>query len=145
MLRLIAPLISGIASGSVKSAVKRTRDQVICYAVVGFALIVALIFLCVTAFIALTWVVKPIFAGAILCGFWVGVALIALLIGRTIAAKRKKIYEKQLDEERGSLIVASVASAIPALFGNKKVLKIAIPLISIAALSLWNKSKHKKK
>lgn len=144
MLRLLAPLLGGIASGSVKTAVKRTRDQAISYALVGLALFMALLFLCVIAFIAMTWIMSPIWSAAIIFAFWIIVALLAFLIGRSISAKRQKIYEKQMQEERSNLMAASAVAAIPALLGNKKILGIAVPLIGLAAIMLWNKDKNDK-
>lgn len=143
MLRLLAPLIGGIANGSVKTAVKSTRDQAICYALVGIALFFALVFLCIIAFIMLTWITPPIWAASIICGFWFIVALLALLIGRLIANRRRKVYKKQMNDERSNLLVASAVAAVPAILGNKKILGIALPLIGIAALIL-RQADHKK-
>ncbi len=143
MLRLLAPIIGGIANGSVKTAVKSTRDQAICYAIVGIALFFALVFLCIIAFIMLTWITPPIWAASIIFGFWFIVALLALLIGRLIANRRRKIYKKQMNDERSNLLVASAVATVPAILGNKKILSLALPLIGIAALML-RQADHKK-
>lgn len=142
MLRLIAPLISSFANGSFKKTIKHTQYLAICYAIVGLALFFALIFSCFIGFIALTWFVAPVFAATIIVVFWLIIALIALIIGRIIAAKKQATYNKKIQDEQSSLIIASAMAAIPALIGNKKILRVAVPLIGLAAVFLAaNKSK----
>lgn len=143
MLRLIAPLLGGIANGSMKTAVKSTRDQAICYAFMAVALFFAIAFLCVIAFIALSWIVPPIWAAVFICSFWFIIALFTFLLGRFVAAKRRKRYENQMNDERSNLLIASAIAAVPAIFGNKKIIGVALPLIGIAALMLWNNDKTK--
>lgn len=144
MLRLIAPLLGGLANGSMKTAVKSTRDQAICYFIIGFSLFFAVAFLCVIAFIALNWIVSPIWAATFIFVFWLVVAMSGFFVGRSISAKRRKIYEEQMNEERANLVTASVVAAIPALLKDKKTLTIAIPLIGLATLLFWNKDKNTK-
>ena len=144
MLRLIAPLIGGLANGSVKTAVKSTRNQAICYLLIGLSLFFAVIFLCVIAFIALTWVVAPILSATIIFAFWLIVVLAGFLIGRSVSAKRRKIYEEQMNDERFNLVAASLVAAVPAILKNKKTLTLAIPLIGLAALMFWNKDNNRK-
>lgn len=144
MLRLIAPLLGGLANSSMKTAVKSTRDQAICYFIIGLSLFFAITFLCGIAFIALNWIVSPIWAATIVFAFWFVVALFGFFVGRSISAKRRKIYEEQMNEERANLVAASVVAAIPALLKDKKTLAIAIPLIGLAALLFWNKDKNTK-
>ncbi len=144
MLRLIAPLIGGLANGSVKTAVKSTRNQAICYLLIGLSLFFAVIFLCVIAFIALTWVVSPILSATIIFAFWLIVVLAGFLIGRSVSAKRRKIYEEQMNDERFNLVAASLVAAVPAILKNKKTLTLAIPLIGLAALMFWNKDNNRK-
>lgn len=144
MLRLIAPLLGGLANGSMKTAVKSTRDQAICYFLIGLSLFFAVAFLCGIAFIALNWVVSPIWAATIIFAFWLVVALCVFFVGRTISAKRRKIYEEQMNEERANLVAASLVAAIPAILKDKKTLTVAIPLIGLAALLFWNSDKNTK-
>lgn len=144
MWRLIAPLMSGLANGSVKTAVKSTRNQAICYFLIGISLFFAVIFLCVIAFIALSWIVSPILSATIIFAFWLVVALVVLFIGRIISAKRRKIYQQQMDDERFNLVAASLVAAVPAILKNKKTLALAVPLIGLAALMFWNKDKNSK-
>lgn len=141
MLRLIAPLLGGLANGSVKTAVKSTRDQAICVFLVGLSLFLAVFFLCVIAFIALTSIVSPIFAATIVCIFWLLVALVGFFIGRRLSEKRRKVYAAQMADERNNLIAASLIAAVPAILKNKKTLTIAVPLIGLAALLFWNTDK----
>ncbi|CAM1627388.1 phage holin family protein [Bartonella sp. M0280] len=144
MWRLIAPLMSGLANGSVKTAVKSTRNQAICYFLIGLSLFFAVIFLCVIAFIALSWIVSPILSATIIFAFWLIVALVVFFIGRIISAKRRKIYQQQMDDERFNLVAASLVAAVPAILKNKKTLALAVPLIGLAALMFWNKDKNSK-
>lgn len=144
MLRLIAPLLGGLANGSMKTAVKSTRDQAICYLIIGLSLLFATAFLCIIAFIALNWIVPPIWAATVILIFWLVVALFVFFIGRNISAKRRKIYKEQMNEERANLVAASAVAAIPALLKDKKTLAIVIPLIGLAALLFWNKDKNTK-
>lgn len=144
MWRLIAPLMSGLANGSVKTAVKSTRNQAICYFLIGLSLFFAVIFLCVIAFIALSWIVSPILSATIIFAFWLIVALVVFFIGRIISAKRRKIYQQQMDDERFNLVAASLVAAVPAILKNKKTLALAVPLIGVAALMFWNKDKNSK-
>lgn len=144
MWRLIAPLMSGLANGSVKTAVKSTRNQAICYFLIGLSLFFAVIFLCVIAFIALNWIVSPILSATIIFAFWLIVALVVFFIGRIISAKRRKIYQQQMDDERFNLVAASLVAAVPAILKNKKTLALAVPLIGLAALMFWNKDKNSK-
>lgn len=144
MWRLIAPLMSGLANGSVKTAVKSTRNQAICYFLIGLSLFFAVIFLCVIAFIALSWIVSPILSATIIFAFWLVVALVVFFIGRIISAKRRKIYQQQMDDERFNLVAASLVAAVPAILKNKKTLALAVPLIGLAALMFWNKDKNSK-
>ncbi|WP_225868016.1 phage holin family protein [Bartonella apihabitans] len=71
--------MSGLANGSVKTAVKSTRNQAICYFLIGLSLFFAVIFLCVIAFIALSWIVSPILSATIIFAFWLIVALVVFL------------------------------------------------------------------
>ncbi|MBI0020595.1 phage holin family protein [Bartonella sp. W8097] len=144
MWRLIAPLMSGLANGSVKTAVKSTRNQAICYFLIGLSLFFAVIFLCVIAFIALSWIVSPILSATIIFAFWLIVALVVFFIGRIISTKRRKIYQQQMDDERFNLVAASLVAAVPAILKNKKTLALAVPLIGLAALMFWNKDKNSK-
>lgn len=144
MWRLIAPLMSGLANGSVKTAVKSTRNQAICYFLIGLSLFFAVIFLCVIAFISLSWIVSPILSATIIFAFWLVVALVVFFIGRIISAKRRKIYQQQMDDERFNLVAASLVAAVPAILKNKKTLALAVPLIGLAALMFWNKDKNSK-
>lgn len=142
MLRLIAPLLGGLANGSVKTAVKSTRDQAICIFLVGLSLFLAVLFLCVIAFIALISIVSPIWAATIVCIFWLLVALVVCIIGRRLSEKRRKAYAAQMEDERNNLIAASLIAAMPAILKNKKTLAIAVPLIGLAALLFWNNDKN---
>lgn len=144
MWRLIAPLMSGLANGSVKTAVKSTRNQAICYFLIGLSLFFAVIFLCVIAFIALSCIVSPILSATIIFAFWLVVALVVFFIGRIISAKRRKIYQQHMDDERFNLVAASLVAAVPAILKNKKTLALAVPLIGLAALMFWNKDKNSK-
>lgn len=144
MLRLIAPLIGGLANGSVKTAVKSTRNQAICYFLIGLSLFFAVTFLCVIAFIALSWVVSPILSATIIFAFWLIVALVVFLVGRSIAAKRRKVYDEQMNDERFNLVAASLVAAVPAILKNKKTFALAVPLIGLAALMFRNKDKDRK-
>lgn len=100
--------------------------------------------MCGIAFIALNWVVSPIWAATIIFAFWLVVALCVFFVGRTISAKRRKIYEEQMNEERANLVAASLVAAIPAILKDKKTLTVAIPLIGLAALLFWNSDKNTK-
>ena len=136
--------MSGLANGSVKTAVKSTRNQAICYFLIGLSLFFAVIFLCVIAFIALSWIVSPILSATIIFAFWLVVSLVVFFIGRIISAKRRKIYQQQMDDERFNLVAASLVAAVPAILKNKKTLALAVPLIGLAALMFWNKDKNSK-
>ncbi|AQT43513.1 hypothetical protein BBC0178_020840 [Bartonella apihabitans] len=67
-----------------------------------------------------------------------------VFIGRIISAKRRKIYQQQMDDERFNLVAASLVAAVPAILKNKKTLVLAVPLIGLAALMFWNKDKNSK-
>lgn len=141
-MRLITPLLGGLANGNVKSVVKSTRDRALCFFFVGLSLFLALIFLCVIAFIALSIIVAPIWAATIICIVWLIVALLVFVIGRRLYEKRQKAYAAQREGERNNLIAASLIAAVPAILRDKKTLSIVVPLIGLATLLLWHADKN---
>lgn len=136
MLRLLAPLLGGLASGSLKSAVIQTKTQALYWAVIVLAAVVALGFLCLFAYLWLVTFLSPIWAAGILFLVFTAVALIAWIASRISYIRQKRILEKKAADERAALLLTSVLTAIPAIAGRKNLLMMAVPLVGLAAFML---------
>lgn len=129
---MLGRLITALAAGEVSEVKQRLRLAAVCYLIMGFMIVMALMFFIVAAYIAAAFRWGPLEAAI---GFAVGftlIAIITLAVYKIITLARKRAQKRRLAEDATMLAGASAVAALPALLG--KVGGINPILIALAGL-----------
>jgi len=144
MFNLLSPLIGGLTSGGIRGVVKRTKIQAACWGIICIAAIFCVGFSCLLSYLWIREFASPIMSAAILFGFWLLVAVIALIVMKILSARQNYRHKQEMAQERTRLLVSSALAAIPTAFTiNKKfALASAVPLLGIALLAMLNHTQN---
>ncbi|RWO31588.1 MAG: hypothetical protein EOS10_14625 [Mesorhizobium sp.] len=139
-MRMLASLISGLASGEAVAAVRRARTAAIVYALAALAALCGLGFLVGAAYV---WVAGRYGPMAACLGFGVGFLVIAgllLLIHQLSAGARARRARRRNADMKAVGITAALA-ALPALLKGKGGLgTILAPAIALAAYAIYREN-----
>jgi|GEM_PF-1433074 len=142
MFSLLSPLVGGLASGSIKGVVKRTKIQAVCWVMIAGAGFFAVVFACLLSYLWIGEFVSPVMSATILLGFWLAVALIALIAMKILSVRQRNRRKQEMAQERTKLLVNSALAAGTAAFrmNRKFTLATVVPLIGIALLAFLDNS-----
>lgn len=138
----LAPVIRSLIAGNIKTTVERTRNQAICVFIGAVALVLAIAFFCVVFYLLMIRIMDPLWAALIGLVFWLIVAVVAFVVYKVTAKRKRRTYEAQLEEQKASLMAASALAAMPML-GKKKTWVAALPILGLAALYFFDKTNKK--
>jgi hypothetical protein len=137
MLAMLAPLLSliGLEADELKQRFK--REALIWGLVAGMGL-VAISFLLVALYNALSSAMGPIVAPLIIAAVALIVAIGVFLVGRLVeSAEAKRAAEKKRNSDVAALITTAAITAIPLLLRSPLMRDIGIPAGAALASALW--------
>ncbi|RWO06618.1 MAG: hypothetical protein EOS07_21660 [Mesorhizobium sp.] len=140
-MRMLASLISGLASGEAVAAVRRARTAAIVYALAALAALCGLGFLVGAAYV---WVAGRYGPMAACLGFGVGFLVIAgllLLIHQLSAGARARRRARRRNADMKAVGITAVLAVLPALLKGKGGLgTILAPAIALAAYAIYREN-----
>ncbi|MET3560690.1 hypothetical protein ABID39_001398 [Bartonella japonica] len=141
MNMFIAPLLNHLIGGGIKSTTQKIRFQAICGIVIGVSLFMSLIFLCITGFIALCSVMKPLAAASVLFFIWLFISGLGILFSKFSNSIQRYDQQKKAEEQRHQLITDATVSGIAMLSKHLPFSKLSVPVLGLATYFLWKKDK----
>ncbi|WP_039759697.1 hypothetical protein [Bartonella queenslandensis] len=141
MHKFIAPLLNHLVGGGLKSTVKQVRLQAICCGFISISFFMALLFLCITGFLALCTVVKPLTAASIMFLLWFFLGGLSLIISRVLKAYQRYDQQKKTEEQRHKLMTDATVSSLTVLSQHLPFAKLSVPILGLATYFLWKKDK----
>ncbi|WP_407965370.1 hypothetical protein [Bartonella sp. C271] len=139
MYKVIAPLLSHLVGGGIQSTVKKIQIQTFCYGIIGIALFIALIFLCIIGFLALCLVMSPLAAASTLFFIWLFVAGLSAVLCKLLKSSYRHNHQKQWEKQRHELITTSALSSLTLLNKHFPLVKLGGPLLGLMTYFLWKK------
>ncbi|MDD9333329.1 MAG: phage holin family protein, partial [Bartonella sp.] len=115
MYKMITPLLNHLVGGGIQSTVKKIQIQTFCYGIIGIALFIALIFLCITGFLTLCLVMSPLAAASTLFFIWLFVAGLSAVLCKLLKSYHRHDHQKQWEKQRHKLITTSALSSLTIL------------------------------
>ncbi|CBI76886.1 conserved protein of unknown function [Bartonella clarridgeiae 73] len=141
MYKVIAPLLSHLVGGGIQNTVKKIQIQTFCYGIIGIALFIALILLCVIGFFALCLVMSPLAAASILFFIWLFVAGLSAVLCKFLKSYHHQDHQKQWEKNRHELITTSALSSLALLNKHFPLVKLGGPILGFVTYFLWKKNK----
>ncbi|AQX31345.1 hypothetical protein [Bartonella schoenbuchensis] len=137
----IVSLLYQLTGGNLKNTVKQIRIQAICCGIIGFSLLMALVFLNVLSFLALCLVMHPVGAATTMVFIWFFVAGLSVLLSRFFKAYQQRNYQRHYEEQHRKFMTESTLSSIAMLGKYLPLVKLGLPALGLAAYFLWQKDK----
>ncbi|ATO57886.1 phage holin family protein [Bartonella sp. 1-1C] len=141
MYKMIAPLLNHLVGGGIQSTVKKIQIQTFCYGIIGIALFIALIFLCIIGFLALCLVMSPLAAATTLFLIWLFIAGLSAVLCKLLKSYHRRDHQKQWEKQRHELITASALSSLTLLNKHLPLVKLGGPLLGFITYFLLKKNK----
>lgn len=135
---LLGPLASlfGIET---EALLQRLKESAVAVAAIGLFVLIALTFLLVAAYTALTWWVGPLWSPLIIAAAALIIALILYIALRVqMAAQKRRRDEQKREVETTALIASSALSVLPELLHSSLVRNIGLPIALYAAFLLFS-------
>jgi hypothetical protein len=144
-MNLLVPLASllGLEVNSLLDQLKRSAAANLAIALFG---LIALTFLLVAGYVALSEAVGPVVAALIIAAASLVVALV-IYFAMWIAEDRRKraAAEKRRSTETTALITTAALTAIPLLFKSPLIRNIGLPLVALLTIALSGQTKSEDK
>ncbi|WP_208540915.1 hypothetical protein [Bartonella capreoli] len=137
----IVSLLYQLTGRNLKNTIKQIRIQAICCGIIGFSLLMALVFLNVLSFLALCLVMHPVGAATTMVFIWFFVAGLSVLLSRFFKAYQQRNYQRHYKEQHRKFMTESTLSSIAMLGKYLPLVKLGVPALGLAAYFLWQKDK----
>lgn len=144
MLQILAPLLSGILGEELRSAATQARRSALFLSLIGVSVLIGVVFLLISAFLALERHYGGPFAALIMAGSAFLLALIVLAIMKIIAATERKRRRRRVEADKSALVATAAIATVPAVL-KRPILAVALPLAGIAAMAFLSGSKRGRK
>lgn len=145
MLKLFAPLLSGMVGEEVNAAVTSVKRNVISYTLTIVFVIACVIFLLIAAYLALALSVGKIYSALIMAAGCMFVALISFIVNKLLVNAQRRHLQRQRAAAGSSTALTAVALAAAPTLIKRPALAIALPLIGIAGYILFSGSRQSSK
>ena len=135
----LLPILASVLGIEVEGLVARLKENAVAIAAIALFVLIAISFLLVAAYTALTFWVGPIWSPLIIAGAALVIALILLVAlkiqGRAVA--RRAAARRQKDEAT-ALVAGAALSALPELLKSPLLRNVGIPLALYAAALIFS-------
>lgn len=121
-----ARLITSLVGGEISRRINDLKQSAVIFGVVGFLVLVGLIFLLIAGYVALADYVGALYAALIIGGGFVALGLIILGIWTLKRRRDRKRMENQRPDTR-EYVIASVISLAPVVIKSRLLVSLAIP------------------
>ena len=142
---MLGRLITALAAGEVSEVKQRLQLSIVSYLIMGFMIVMALMFFILAAYIAAAfrWGVLEAAIGFAL-GFTL-LAIIVLVVYKIVTAARKREQRKRMAQDATMLASASAVTALPAVLGKMGGINpILIGLAGLGGYALFRQFNKKK-
>lgn len=142
MLKLLAPVVATLAGDELKLLTGRAKRAAIFAIAVAIFGLIAIVFLCVAAFLALSESYSGPVAALILSGLALIVALLILAVLKIQAAAEEKKRKARIAADKSALMATAAIATVPSIL-KRPILAVALPLAGIALVSLLSDKKKR--
>lgn len=142
MLKLLAPVVATLAGDELKLLTGRAKRAAIFAIAVAIFGLIAIVFLCVAAFLALSESYSGPVAALILSGLALIVALLILAVLKIQAAAEEKKRKERIAADKSALMATAAIATVPSIL-KRPILAVALPLAGIALVSLLSDKKKR--
>lgn len=142
MLKLLAPVVATLAGDELKLFTGRAKRAAIFAIAVAIFGLIAIVFLCVAAFLALSESYSGPVAALILSGLALIVALLILAVLKIQAAAEEKKRKERIAADKSALMATAAIATVPSIL-KRPILAVALPLAGIALVSLLSDKKKR--
>jgi len=143
MLKLLAPVVASLAGEELKLLTGRAKRAAIFGAATAVFGLIAVVFLCVAAFLALAENYGGPIAALILAGLSLILALLILAVLKIQAAAEEKKRKQRIEADKSALMATAAIATVPSIL-KRPILAVALPLAGIALVSLLSDKKKRK-
>lgn len=142
MLKSLAPLLTALAGEELKLVTARARRTAIFAAAISVFGLIALVFLCVAAFLALAENYGGPVAALILAALSLIIALLVLAVLKIQAAAEEKRRKQRIEADKSALVATAAIATVPSIL-KRPILAAALPLAGIVLVSLLSGKKKR--
>ncbi|MBV2144690.1 phage holin family protein [Falsochrobactrum sp. TDYN1] len=142
MLKILTPLLTALAGEELRLATRRVRRAAIFGAVVAVFGLIALIFLCVAAFLALAQNYGGPIAALILAALSLIIALLVLAVLKIQAAAEEKKRKQRIEADKSALMATAAIATVPSIL-KRPILAVALPLAGVILVNLLSDKKKR--
>lgn len=142
MLKLLAPIVATLAGDELKLLTGRAKRVAILGTTIAVFGLIAVVFLCVAAFLALAQNYGGPIAALILAGLSTIIALLILAVLKIQAAAEEKKRKERIAADKSALMAAAAMATVPSIL-KRPILAVALPLAGIALMSLLSDKKKR--
>lgn len=142
MLKLLAPIVATLAGDELKLLTGRAKRVAILGTTIAVFGLIAVVFLCVAAFLALAQNYGGPIAALILAGLSIIIALLILAVLKIQAAAEEKKRKERIAADKSALMAAAAMATVPSIL-KRPILAVALPLAGIALMSLLSDKKKR--
>jgi len=142
MLKLLAPVVATLAGDELKLLTGRAKRAAIFAIAVAIFGLIAIVFLCVAAFLALSENYSGPVAALILSGLSLIVVLLILAVLKIQAAAEEKKRKERIAADKSALMATAAIATVPSIL-KRPILAVALPLAGIALVSLLSDKKKR--
>lgn len=143
MLKLLAPLLTSLAGEELRLVTGQAKRAAIFGAVIAVFGLIALVFLCVAAFLALAQHYGGPVAALILAGLSLIVALIVLAALKVFAASEEKKRKERIEADKSALMATAALATVPSVL-KRPILAVALPLAGLVLAELLSGKKNRR-
>lgn len=132
-MQFLVPL-AGLLGIEIETLTDRLKQAVILNVVMAVLAMIGVSFLLVAGFFALADLVGPVYAGLILAGIFLVLALgVFISIKVAEGQRRRQLVEKRRSSETSALVTSAALTALPVLLKSPLVRTLGLPAAAIAA------------
>ncbi|NKB83422.1 phage holin family protein [Brucella grignonensis] len=146
MLKHLAPVVTSLVGEELELLTGRAKRAAILGAVIAVFGLIAVVFLCVAAFLALAENYGGPIAALILAGLSLILAMLILAVLKIQAASEEKKRKQRIEADKSALMATAAMATVPSIL-KRPILAVALPLAGIALISLLSdkKKRHSQK
>lgn len=130
--------LAGLLGIQVEEVTGRIKNLAIANAFIVLCGLIALVFLLIAGFLALSAQMGPIHSALVFAGIFLVIALV-ILIGLMLweHSRKRRHAEKRRSSETSALVTSAALTALPVLLKSPLIRKIGLPLAAIAAAVMF--------
>lgn len=141
---LLGPLAS-LLGIETEALLQRLKESAVAVAAIGLFVLIALTFLLVAAYTALTWWVGPLWSPLIIAAAALVVALILYIALRIqMAAQKRRRDEQKRQAETTALVASTALGVLPELLHSSLIRNVGLPLALYAGFLLFSGARKSK-